>query len=98
MLGWQMRSFFYDTDLKTSLEQLLPKLEHVTFQSKLGNMYQKAQRIANIAQQLAELGNFDSQQAHRAGLLAKADLISNMVFEFTDLQGIIGKYYAKDSW
>ncbi|APC95738.1 glycine--tRNA ligase subunit beta [Francisella tularensis subsp. novicida] len=88
-------AFFYDTDLKTSLEQLLPKLEHVTFQSKLGNMYQKAQRIANIAQRLAELGNFDSQQAHRAGLLAKADLISNMVFEFTDLQGIIGKYYAK---
>lgn len=88
-------AFFYDTDLRTPLEQLLPKLEHVTFQSKLGNMYQKAQRIANSAQQLAELGNFDSQQAYRAGLLAKADLISNMVFEFTDLQGIIGKYYAK---
>ncbi|MDE5022973.1 glycine--tRNA ligase subunit beta, partial [Francisella tularensis subsp. holarctica] len=45
--------------------------------------------------QLAVLGNFDSQKAHRAGLLAKADLISKMVFEFTDLQGIIGKYYAK---
>ncbi|MFV9985112.1 MAG: glycine--tRNA ligase subunit beta [Francisella endosymbiont of Hyalomma asiaticum] len=88
-------TFFYNTDLKTPLEQLLPKLEHVTFQNKLGNMYQKAQRIANTAQKLAELGNFDSQKAYRAGLLAKADLVSNIVFEFTDLQGIIGKYYAK---
>ncbi|APC91710.1 MULTISPECIES: glycine--tRNA ligase subunit beta [Francisella] len=88
-------TFFYDTDLKTPLEQLLPKLEYVTFQSKLGNMYQKAQRIANTAQKLAKASNVDSQQAYRAGLLAKADLISNMVFEFTDLQGIIGKYYAK---
>ncbi|KFJ42290.1 glycine--tRNA ligase subunit beta [Francisella philomiragia] len=88
-------AFFYDTDLKKSLEQLLPRLENVTFQNKLGNMYQKAQRIANTAQKLADLNNVDSQQAYRAGLLAKADLISDMVFEFTDLQGIIGKYYAK---
>ncbi|WP_150468344.1 glycine--tRNA ligase subunit beta [Francisella sp. SYW-9] len=88
-------AFFYDTDLKHSLDSLLPKLENVTFQNKLGNMYQKAQRIADISQNLAELSNIDTQQAYRAGLLAKADLISDMVFEFTDLQGIIGKYYAK---
>ncbi|BCD90840.1 glycine--tRNA ligase beta subunit [Francisella halioticida] len=89
-------AFFYDTDLKHSLESLLPKLKSVTFQNKLGNMYQKAQRIAYISLNLAELSNdVDVQQAYRAGLLSKADLISDMVFEFTDLQGIIGKYYAK---
>lgn len=89
-------AFFYDTDLKRSLESLLPKLANVTFQNKLGNMYQKAQRIAYISQKLAELSEgVDAQQTYRAGLLAKADLISDMVFEFTDLQGIIGKYYAK---
>ncbi|AIT08883.1 glycyl-tRNA synthetase subunit beta [Candidatus Francisella endociliophora] len=88
-------AFFYDTDLKHSLESLLPKLENVTFQNKLGNMYQKAQRIAKSAQKLAQAVDVDAEQAYRAGLLAKADLISDMVFEFTDLQGIIGKYYAK---
>ncbi|QLE78658.1 glycine--tRNA ligase subunit beta [Francisella sp. Scap27] len=88
-------AFFYDTDLKTSLESLLPKLESVTFHNKLGNMHQKAQRLANTSKNLAEIVNIDSEQAYRAGLLAKADLISDMVFEFTDLQGIIGKYYAK---
>lgn len=88
-------AFFYDTDLKRSLENLLPKLESVTFQNKLGNMYQKALRIAKSAQKLAEQVDVNAEQAYRAGLLAKADLISDMVFEFTDLQGIIGKYYAK---
>ena len=89
-------AFFYDTDLKNSLDDgLLPKLKSVTFQSQLGNMYQKAQRMAKIAQELAKLNESDSELAYRAGLLAKADLVSNMVFEFSDLQGIIGKYYAK---
>ncbi|MGQ4004719.1 glycine--tRNA ligase subunit beta [Francisellaceae bacterium CB300] len=88
-------AFFYDTDLKTPLDNLLPKLESVTFHNKLGNMHQKAQRIATSSQKLALLCEADSELAYRAGLLAKADLISDMVFEFTDLQGIIGKYYAK---
>ncbi|MFT4693419.1 MAG: glycyl-tRNA synthetase beta chain [Francisella sp.] len=88
-------AFFYDTDLKTPLDNLLPKLESVTFHNKLGNMHQKAQRIATSSQKLALLCEADSEFAYRAGLLAKADLISDMVFEFTDLQGIIGKYYAK---
>jgi len=89
-------AFFYDNDLKTPLENLLPKLESVTFHNKLGNMHQKAQRIATSSQKLAKLcEDTDSELAYRAGLLAKADLISDMVFEFTDLQGIIGKYYAK---
>ncbi|GAB4223970.1 MAG: glycine--tRNA ligase subunit beta [Francisella sp.] len=88
-------AFFYDTDLKTSLDNLLPKLEEVTFQSKLGNMYQKSQRIAYTSEQLAKICGCDTKQTYRAGLLSKADLVSNMVFEFTDLQGIIGKYYAK---
>lgn len=88
-------AFFYDTDLKIPLEKFLPKLENVTFQNKLGNMYQKAQRMAKTSQKLAELNGINGQDAYRAGLLAKADLISDMVFEFTDLQGIIGKYYAK---
>ena len=88
-------AFFYDTDLKNTLDSLLPKLENVTFHNKLGNMYQKAQRIAQTSKNIANLANIDSDSAYRAGLLAKADLISDMVFEFTDLQGIIGKYYAK---
>ncbi|AXA33556.1 glycine--tRNA ligase subunit beta [Francisella adeliensis] len=88
-------AFFYDTDLKTSLESLLPKLESVTFHNKLGNMHQKAQRLANTSKELAKISDTDIEQSYRAGLLAKADLISDMVFEFTDLQGIIGKYYAK---
>ena len=89
-------AFFYDNDLKTPLENLLPNLESVTFHNKLGNMHQKALRMATSSQKLAELcEDADSKLAYRAGLLAKADLISNMVFEFTDLQGIIGKYYAK---
>ena len=88
-------AFFYDNDLKTPLENLLPKLESVTFHNKLGNMYQKAQRIATSSQKLADqCEDINSELAYRAGLLAKADLISDMVFEFTDLQGIIGKYYA----
>lgn len=88
-------AFFYDTDLKTSLESLLPKLENVTFHNKLGSMSQKAQRLANTSKELARISDTDVEQSYRAGLLAKADLISDMVFEFTDLQGIIGKYYAK---
>jgi glycyl-tRNA synthetase beta chain len=88
-------AFFFDTDLKNTLDSLLPKLESVTFHNKLGNMYQKAQRIAQTSQNIANLSNTDSDSAYRAGLLAKADLISDMVFEFTDLQGIIGKYYAR---
>ncbi|QIV96157.1 glycyl-tRNA synthetase beta chain [Allofrancisella inopinata] len=88
-------AFFYDTDLKRPLDSLLPRLENVTFHNKLGNMYQKAQRIAKTSKELAKLNDIDIQAAYRAGLLAKADLISDMVFEFTDLQGIIGKYYAK---
>ena len=88
-------AFFYDSDLKAPFENLLPKLESVTFHNKLGNMHQKAQRIAISSQKLAMLSDADSESAYRAGLLAKADLISDMVFEFTDLQGIIGKYYAK---
>ena len=86
--------FFYDTDIKTPLQEFLPRLESVTFHNKLGNMLQKANRIANVSKKLAILVNADDEQAHKAGLLAKADLISDMVFEFTDLQGIIGKYYA----
>ncbi len=88
-------AFFYDKDLKTPLDKLLPKLESVTFHNKLGNMHQKAKRIATSSQKLALLCGTDSELAYRAGLLAKADLISDMVFAFTDLQGIIGKYYAK---
>ncbi|APC96572.1 glycine--tRNA ligase subunit beta [Francisella frigiditurris] len=88
-------AFFYDTDVKKPLDSFLVKLENVTFQNKLGNMLQKAKRIANTSQELAKLSQEDGEIAYRAGLLAKADLISDMVFEFTDLQGIIGKYYAK---
>ena len=88
-------AFFYDTDMKKPLDSLVEKLQTVTFQNKLGNMLQKAQRISNTSKELAKLVNEDAKLAERAGLLTKADLVSDMVFEFTDLQGIIGKYYAK---
>ena len=68
----------------------------MTFQNKLGNMYQKAQRMTDISKALVNLSNnADVQQAGREGLSAKSDLIYEMVFGFIDLQEVIGRYYAK---
>jgi glycyl-tRNA synthetase beta chain len=86
--------FFYDTDCKETLESRLEKLKHIVFQAKLGTLYEKSERIANLAKFIAEKLHRDSGLAKRAGLLCKTDLVSNMVKEFPELQGIMGHYYA----
>lgn len=88
--------FFWDQDRKQSLEDFLPKLEKVTFHNKVGNMLEKAKRIEALAGDLAGKIGADVEKAKRAGLLCKADLVSEMVGEFADLQGLMGGYYAQD--
>jgi len=87
--------FFYETDCKITLAERLPELKNIVFQAKLGSVYDKSQRISQLASYIAEKINANQQQAERAGLLAKTDLISNMVNEFPELQGIMGDYYAR---
>ena len=90
--------FFWDQDTSRSLEDYLPALKGVVFQARLGNMYEKAKRIEKLARALCQwIDGADSQQAARAGFLCKADLVTEMVGEFPDLQGIMGRYYADDS-
>ncbi|MBD2505483.1 glycine--tRNA ligase subunit beta [Anabaena azotica] len=89
--------FFYKTDLSKSLESYLPQLETVTFQEDLGSLRAKVERIVKIAAQITsqlQLGESESQHIHRAALLCKADLVTQMVFEFPELQGIMGQKYA----
>ncbi len=91
---------FWDLDLKTPLEDLLPKLEKITFHAKIGTQHQRAERISKLAGDIAALLQLDAtaqQQARTAGLLAKADLVTGMVGEFPELQGIMGGYYATRS-
>lgn len=89
--------FFYDQDCKQSLNDMLPKLEKVTFHNKVGNMLEKAKRISKLSEYIANQIGADKTLAKQAGLLCKADLVSEMVGEFADLQGIMGGYYADDS-
>lgn len=87
--------FLYEEDLKTRLEDLNEKLKKVTFQKDLGTVYQKVERVLAHAKTLQKvLGIGHPQRIERAALLSKADLASNMVYEFPELQGTIGKYYA----
>ena len=90
--------FFYKTDLAKSLESYLPELETVTFQAKLGSMGEKVKRIVNIAKLIAEqleVSQDESKNIERAALLCKADLVTQMVYEFPELQGVIGEKYAR---
>lgn len=87
-------AFFFETDLKHSLESRLTRLDRVVFQTKLGSIGDKSRRVAALSASIAAAIGCDSHQAERAGLLAKADLVSEMVLEFDDLQGIAGSYYA----
>ncbi|KST66397.1 glycine--tRNA ligase subunit beta [Mastigocoleus testarum] len=92
--------FFYKTDLSKSLESFLPALETVTFQEKLGSLRQKVNRICQIASQIStqlKLSNGESEQIQRAALLCKTDLVTQMVYEFPELQGIMGQKYAAAS-
>ena len=92
--------FFFDQDRKKSLADRIPALAKVVYHNKLGTQGERAQRVAAIAsaigQQLggAQLGNRLAQQADQAALLSKADLLTDMVGEFPELQGIMGRYYA----
>jgi glycyl-tRNA synthetase beta chain len=86
--------FFYDEDLKQGLESMRDGLGSVTYQLKLGSYADKSERVAVLAQAIAQQVGVDPEQARRAALLAKADLQSRMVGEFPELQGIMGRYYA----
>jgi len=86
--------FFWDQDRKETLQSRLPALEKVTFQAKLGTVAEKAERISKLAEELAPALKADAEVSAQAGRLAKADLTSGMVYEFPELQGIMGGYYA----
>lgn len=86
--------FFFDQDRKVSLETRVPKLEEITFHEKLGTQYDRVQRIFRLARELAPIVGADPDQAERAAILAKADLVTEMVGEFPELQGVMGRYYA----
>ena len=87
--------FFYETDLKTRLEDRLPKFKDIVFHEKLGTQAERIERIERLAAELAPLVGADVEKAKRAARLCKADLLTEMVGEFPDLQGTIGKYYAE---
>ena len=87
--------FFFKTDLKQKLVDRLPRLETVLFQQQLGTLKDKTDRIEQLAGEIAKQIGADEAKARRAGLLSKCDLMTNMVFEFTDTQGVMGMHYAR---
>jgi glycyl-tRNA synthetase beta chain len=86
--------FFYETDLKTRLEDRLPKFKDIVFHEKLGTQWDRIERIERLASELAPIVGADVEKAKRAARLAKADLLTEVVGEFPELQGLMGKYYA----
>ena len=86
--------FFFETDKKTKLADRVPKLANVVYHNKLGNQLQRIERVQKLAGQIATLIGLDSEEAERAAYLAKADLLTDMVGEFPELQGTMGRYYA----
>ena len=86
--------FFYETDLKTRLDDRLPKLDQIVFHEKLGTQGERIKRIATLARKLAPIVGADPDKAARAAMLCKADLVTEMVGEFPELQGLMGCYYA----
>jgi len=89
--------FFWDQDNKSSIESWIPQLENIVFQNTLGSVGDKSRRIAAISKKLADVTGFNSVAAERAATLCKCDLVSQMVGEFPELQGIMGRYYALQS-
>jgi len=87
--------FFFKTDLKQKLVDRLPRVETVLFQQQLGTLKDKTDRIEQLAGEIAKQIGADEAKAKRAGLLSKCDLMTNMVFEFTDTQGVMGMHYAR---
>lgn len=86
--------FFYESDLKTKLEERLPKFGSIVFHEKLGTQAERIKRIERLAAEIAPLVGADVEKAKRAARLAKADLLTEVVGEFPELQGLMGKYYA----
>ena len=86
--------FFYETDLKTNLEDRLPKFDSIVFHEKLGTQGERIERIEALAAEIAPLVGADVEKTRRAARLAKADLLTEVVGEFPELQGLMGKYYA----
>jgi len=87
--------FFFNSDRKKRLEDHLPRLETVLFQKELGTLRDKTDRIQTLSGWIAGQTGADVNHATRAGLLSKCDLMTNMVFEFTDTQGVMGMHYAR---
>ncbi|PNH85388.1 glycyl-tRNA synthetase beta chain [Vibrio diazotrophicus] len=87
--------FFFNTDRKSKLVDRLPQLETAIFQQQLGTIKDKTDRITELAGYIAEQIGADVEKSKRAGLLAKCDLMTSMVFEFTDTQGVMGMHYAR---
>jgi glycyl-tRNA synthetase beta chain len=88
--------FFYETDLKTRLEDRLPKFKDIVFHEKLGTQWDRIERIERLAGELAARVGADVEKAKRAARLCKADLLTEVVGEFPELQGLMGKYYAEE--
>ena len=86
--------FFYETDLKIRLEERLPKFKDIIFHEKLGTQAERIERIARLAIELAPLVGADPKKAETAALLCKTDLLTEVVGEFPEVQGTMGKYYA----
>ncbi|WP_323846121.1 glycine--tRNA ligase subunit beta [Microbulbifer magnicolonia] len=89
-------AFFFETDKKTSLAARREKLRQIVFQQHLGSVHDKTERVAALARAIAARLGANQDWAERAGLLCKSDLVTEMVFEFPDLQGIAGYYYAEN--
>jgi glycyl-tRNA synthetase beta chain len=87
--------YFYESDLKTPLEARLPKFKDIVFHEKLGTQWARIERIEKLAAELAPIVKADVAKAKRAARLAKADLLTDVVGEFPELQGLMGKYYAQ---
>src|SRR5690606_26760679 len=87
--------FFWEQDLKRSLDEMARALKGITFHEKLGTQWDRRERIAELAHQIAGAVDATPQAARRAAQLCKADLGSGMVGEFPELQGLMGRYYAE---
>lgn len=87
-------AFFFETDKKRTLESRIEDLKSIVFQKDLGTLHDKASRVAVLAKHIAAALGQDQEKAERAALLAKTDLMTDMVYEFTDLQGLMGYHYA----
>src|SRR5712672_256378 len=87
--------FFYETDLKTRLEDRLPKFEQIVFHEKLGTQAERIERVETLAGHIAQVIDADIPKTERAARLCKADLLTEVVGEFPELQGLMGRYYAE---